>query len=158
VSWDVLLLRFRDRDVIPFDSDDARRIVLSTDGARETEPYEAEITTDGIADIFFGSGSPEILLSVFANSPRVTGLIYELARELEMVVFFPTTPGGWGAAVVEGAAGQELPDRSWSGWQDFGDDVDPPEPVVCRNAGDLHAAMGGSYSDWADWAHGPGWA
>jgi hypothetical protein len=156
VSWDIVLLKFRDRDVVPFDVDDARRIVLSTEGARETEPGVAEIATGGNADIYFGDESPEIMLSVFASSPRVTDLVYRLARGLEMVVFFPTMPDGWGAAAVEETAGQELPDRSWSGWQDLGDDFDPPEPIVCRNAAELEAAVAGSYSRWAEWAHGPG--
>jgi hypothetical protein len=153
VSWDVVLLKFRDRDVVPFNIDDARRIVLSTDGARETDPCVAELTSGGIADIYFDGESPEILLSVYASSPRVTGLIYNLARELEMVVFFPMRDG-WGAALVEGTAGNQLPDRSWSGWQDFDDDFDPPEPVVCRNAAELEIALAGPYDDWAEWAHG----
>jgi len=157
VSWDVVLLRFRDRTVLPFDVDDARRIVLSTLGARETEPFVAEIRNGAIAEVYFDGESPEILFSVHASSPAVSRLIYELARELEMFVFFPLRDS-WGAAVVEGTAGQELPDRAWSGWQDFDDDFDPPEPVVCRNAADLDAALTGSYREWADWAHGEGWA
>jgi hypothetical protein len=155
VSWDIVLLKFRDRDLVPFDTDDARRVVHSTEGVRETEPGVAEITSAGTADIYFGPESPEILLAVFASSPRVTDLVYRLARELEMVVFFPTMPDGWGAAVTEETAGRELPDRSWSGWQDLGDDFDPPEPVVCRNAAELEAALAGSFGAWADWAHGP---
>ncbi len=155
MSWDVVLLRFRDRAVASFDFDDAKRIVRSADGARETESGIAEITDSGVADIYFDGESPEILFSVYASSPAVTGLIYELARELEMVVFFPLFPDGWGAAVVNEAAGQELPDRSWSGWQDFDDDFDPPEPVVCRSAADLAAALAGPYGDWAEWAHRP---
>jgi hypothetical protein len=157
VSWDVILLRFRDRDVVPFNVDDARRIVLSTEGAREAEPFVVEITNGGIADVYFDGESPEILFSVHASSLAVTRLIYELARELEMFVFFPLRDG-WGAAVVEETARQELPDRVWSGWQDFDEDFDPPEPVVCRNAADLDAALAGSYREWAEWAHGPGWA
>jgi hypothetical protein len=155
MSWDVLLLKFRDRDVVPFNVEDARRIVLSTEGARETEPCVVEITHGGIADIYFDGESPEILLSVYASSRGVTGLIYRLARELEMVVFFPIRDG-WGAAVVEATAGQELPDRLWSGWQDFDDDFGPPEPVVCRNAADLDAALTGPIGDWAEWADRPG--
>jgi hypothetical protein len=111
----------------------------------------------GIADVYFDGESPEILFSVHASSLAVTRLIYELARELEMFVFFPLRDG-WGAAVVEETARQELPDRVWSGWQDFDEDFDPPEPVVCRNAADLDAALAGSYREGAEWAHGPGWA
>lgn len=157
MSWDVVLLRFRNRDAVPFDVDAARRIVLSTEGVHETEPFVAEITSDGIADVYFHGRSPEILFTVHASSPAVTRLMYELARELEMFAFFPLREG-WGAAVVEEAARQELPDRAWSGWQIFDEDFDPPEPVVCRNAADLDAALAGSYGEWAEWAHGPGWA
>jgi hypothetical protein len=156
VSWDIFLLKFRDRDVVPFDVDDARRIVLATEGAHETEPGVAEIASAGIADIYFDAKSPEIMLSVFANSPRVTDLIYRLSRELEMFVFFPTMRDGWRSVVAEETAGQELPDRSWSGWQDFGDDFDPPEPIACRNAAELEAALTEPYGKWAEWAHGPG--
>src|SRR5207244_13456572 len=106
VSWDVVLLRFRDRAAVPFRVDDAKRIVLSTDGVRETEPGVAEITSRGVANIYFDGDSAEILFSVFASSPAVTGLIYDLARELEMVVFFPISDG-WGAAVVGETTGQE---------------------------------------------------
>ena len=91
-------------------------------------------------------------MSVRASSSAVTGLIYELARELHMVVFFPTRVG-WGAAVVAETAGQELPDRSWSGWEDFDDGFDPPAPALCRTAADLAKALAGPYDDWAAWAH-----
>ena len=155
VSWDVVLLRFRNRAVVPFNVEDAERVVLSTEGARESEPGIAEITGRGVAEIYFGGNSPEILISVFAGSRAVTGLIYELARELEMVVFFPILDG-WRAAVVAETAGQELPDRSWSGWRAFDDDFDPPELVLCRSAADLEAALAGSYEDWDEWAHRPG--
>jgi hypothetical protein len=154
VSWDIILLRFRDHDVVPFDADEARRIVLSTPAVREAAPYVAEIAHEGIADVYFDAKSPEIMLSVYANSPAVSDLIYRLARELEMVVFFPRRDG-WGAAVVEEIADVELPDRSWDGWQDFDDDFQPPEPIVCRNAADLATALAGPYGDWADWAHKP---
>lgn len=152
MSWDVVLLRFQGRAVVPFEVDDARRIVLSTEGARETEPGIAEVTSGGVADIHFGGDSPEILVSVFVSAPAVTTLIYEPMRELEMVVFFPLRDG-WGAAVVAKTTAPELPDRSWAGWQDFDDDFEPPEPVRCRSAAELDAALGGPHDEWEDWAH-----
>jgi hypothetical protein len=151
VSWDVVLLAFRDRDLVPFDAEEARRIVLATEGARETEPYVAELVGDSVVDIYYGSESPEILLSIRAYSPHVTGLIFELARGLEMTVFFPAR-NGWGAAYVEGTTGRELPDKSWVGWQDFDDDFEPPDPVVCHDVAELEAALDRPYGDWAAWA------
>ena len=154
VSWDVVLLRFRDGAATAFDVEEATRIVLATDGARLTEPGIAEITGNGVADIHFGDQSPEIMFFVYAGSLTVTQLIYQVARELQMVVFFPTTDG-WGAAVADEADAEALPDSSWSGWQDFNDDFVPPVPAVCRTAADLDAVFGGSYRAWEDWAHRP---
>jgi hypothetical protein len=154
VSWDVVLLRFRDGGAATFDVDEATRIVLAADGVRLTGPGVAEITNDGVADIHFGGQSPEIMFFVFAGSATVTRLIHHVARELQMVVFFPTT-GGWGAAVTDEAAVEALPDSSWSGWEDFDDDFDPPAPAVCRTAQDLDAVFGGSYGAWEEWAHPP---
>jgi hypothetical protein len=154
VSWDVVLLRFCDGGAATFDVEEAKRIVLAADGVRLTEPGVAEITSDGIADIHFGGQSPEIMFFVYGGSATVTQLIHHLARELQMVVFFPTTDG-WGAAVTDQAAAEALPDRSWSGWQDFDDDFDPPVPAVCRTAQDLDGVFGGSYGAWEEWAHPP---
>ena len=119
-----------------------------------TEPGVAEITNNGVADIHFGGKSREIVFFVFAGSLTVTQLIYEVARGLQMVVFFHTTDG-WGAAVVDEAAAEALPDSSWNGWQDFDDDFDPPVPAVCRTAADLDTVFGGSYRAWQEWAHPP---
>src|SRR5205823_11646550 len=111
VSWDIVLLRFQNGAAVPFDPDEAKRIVLAEKGVRETEPGVAEVTADGIADIHFGGQSPEIMFFVYAGSPTVTERVYELARVLQMVVFFPTSSdGGWGAAVIEEAAAEAMPD------------------------------------------------
>jgi hypothetical protein len=154
VSWDVVLLRFRDGAPATVDVDEAERVVLSGSGVNLIEPGVAEITGDGVADIHFGGESPEIMFFVFAGSPTVTQLIHRIASEFQMVVFFPTTEG-WGAAVTDDPAAADLPDSSWNGWEDFGEDFDPPIPAVCRTPQDLDAVFGGSYSTWEDWAHPP---
>lgn len=154
MSWDVVLLRFRDGGAAAVDVDEATPVVLAADGVRLTEPGVAEITNDGVADIHFGDQSPEIMVFVYAGSATVTHLIHHVARELQMVVFFPTTDG-WGAAVTDEAAAEALPDSSWSGWHDFDDDFDPPVPAVCRTAQDLDAVFGGAYRAWEEWAHPP---
>jgi hypothetical protein len=154
VSWDIVLLRFQDGAAVAFDGDEARRIVLAEPGIRETEPGVAEVTTDGIADIHFGGESPEIMFFVFSGSATVTQLVYELARALQMVVFFPAgSDDGWGAAVVEATAAEAMPDRSWSGWEDFGEDFGPPDAALCPTVADLDAVLGGSYGEWENWAH-----
>ena len=154
VSWDVVLLRFEDGAAVAFDPDEAKRIVLAEKGVRETEPGVAEVTGDGVAEIHFGGQSPEIMFFVYACSPTVTHLVYELARALRMVVFFPTGPGGgWGAAVIEEAAAEAMPNRSWSGWRDFADDFRPPDAALCPSVAGLDAVLGGAYGEWEDWAH-----
>ena len=152
MSWDVVVLRFQDGAATAFDVDEANRIVLAADGVTLTEPGVAEITDSGVADIHFGGQSPEIMFFVYAGSVTVTRLIHQVARELQMVVFFPTAEG-WGAAVADEAAAEALPDSSWSGWQDFDDDFDPPVPAVCRTAEDLDGVFGDSYRAWEEWAH-----
>ena len=154
MSWDVVLLRFCRDAPAAFAIGDARRIVLAAADAREVEPGVAEITTDGIADIHFGDESPEIMFFVYAMSRAVMRLIYELARELQMVVFFPSSDG-WRAAVVVEAAAETLPGRSWSGWKDFDDDFYPPAAALCRTAADLEAFLAGPYDEWDEWAHRP---
>jgi len=94
VSWDIVLLRFRDGDAVAVDADDARRIVLAAEGVREIEPGVGEVVTDGVADIHFGGQSPEITFFVYAGSPTVTRIAHELARELQMVVFFRAQTAG----------------------------------------------------------------
>src|SRR4051812_20923513 len=154
VSWDIVLLRFQDGDAVAFDPDEVKRIVLAEKGVRQIEPGVAELTTDGVADIYFGDQSPEIMFFVYAGSPTVTRLVYELARGLEMTVFFPiSSDSGWGAAVIERAAGEAMPDRSWSGWQDFGDDFRPPDAALCPTVADLDAVLGRAYGEWEEWAH-----
>jgi hypothetical protein len=81
VSWDVVLLRFRDGAAAAFDVDEAKRIVLAADGVLLTEPGVAEITNNGVADIHFGGQSGEIMFFVYAGSLTVTQLIYEVARD-----------------------------------------------------------------------------
>jgi hypothetical protein len=145
---------FRDGAPAAFDVDDARRIVLAATDVREIEPGVAEITTDGVADIHFGGDSPEIMFFVYAVSSTVMRLIYECARELQMVVFFPSSEG-WRAAVVAEAAAEMLPDRSWHGWEDFDDDFYPPTPALCRTAADLETFLAGPSHEWDEWAHLP---
>jgi hypothetical protein len=110
----------------------------------------------GYAAIYYGlEPSSDVMVSVGAASPRVLQLIYDLAVELRMVVFFPTAES-WGAAVVEQSQAGDLPDASWEGWESFDDGFTPPTPVVCRSAGDLAAALVPSYTGWETWAHGGG--
>jgi hypothetical protein len=154
VSWDIVLLHFRDGAAVAFDGDKARRIVLAQQSVQETEPGVAEVTADGVADIHFGGESPEIMFFVFAGSQTVTQLVYELARALQMVVFFPEDSNdAWGAAVVEATAAEAMPDPSWSGWEDFGEDFRPPQAALCPTVADLDAVLGGAYAVWEHWAH-----
>src|SRR4051812_13920429 len=153
-GWGNVLLRFQDGDAVAFDPDEVKRIVLAEKGVREIEPGVAELTTDGVADVYFGDQSPEIMFFVFAGSATVTQLVYELARALQMVVFFPADSGdGWGAAVVDATAAEAMPDRSWSGWQDFGEDFHPPDAALCPTVADLDAVLGSAYGEWENWAH-----
>jgi hypothetical protein len=147
-------MRFRDGAPSGFEVADARRIVLAAADVREVEPGVAELTTDGIADIHFGDDSPEIMFFVFAASPTVMRLIYDLAHELQMVVFFPSSDG-WRAAVAAEGAARTLPDRSWSGWEDFDDDFYPSAVAFCRTAADLEAFLRVPYDEWDEWAHPP---
>jgi hypothetical protein len=156
MSWDVHLQKFDQGAVVNFDLDAAKRVLRLTSGFREAEPGVGEIVEGGSADIYYGpEPSSDVLVSVRAASAAVLQLIYELAVELRMVVFFPTETG-WGAAVVEQSQADDLPDASWDGWEDFDDGFKPPTPVVCRSADDFAAALVPSYEGWETWARGDG--
>jgi hypothetical protein len=156
VSWDVHLQKFHQGAELNFDRDAAVKVLRRTTGFREAEPGVGEVVEGGYAAIYYGlEPSSDVMVSVRAASPTVFQLIYDLAVELRMVVFFPTAES-WGAAVVEQPQDGDLPDASWEGWESFDDGFTPPTPVVCRSADDLAAALVPSYNGWETWAHGGG--
>jgi hypothetical protein len=137
-----------------FDLDAARGILRRTSGFREAEPGVGELVDGGYAEIYYGAEpSSDVMVSVRVASRAVLQLIYDLAAELRMVVFFPTDES-WGVATVERSRVGDLPGPSWEGWEDFDDGFRPPTPIVCRNADELAAALVPFYDSWATWAHG----
>jgi hypothetical protein len=153
VSWDVHLLKFDQGVVANFDLETAGRALRQTSGFRETEPGIGELVEGGFAEIFYGpEPSSDVMVSVRAASPAIWQVIYDLAAELRMVLFFPTEES-WGAAVVEQSQARDLPDPSWEGWKDFDDGFTPPAPIVCRTVDELAAALAPAYTSWETWAH-----
>ena len=69
-----------------------------------------------------------------------------------MAVLFPTG-NGFGLAVLDPSLAEELPDRSWEGWENVGEAFDPPPAVVCKDADELAVILQSSYDDWEEWAH-----
>jgi hypothetical protein len=156
VSWDVHLQKFQQGVEMNFDRDAAAGVLRRTTGFREAEPGVGELVECGSAEIFYGlEPSSDVMVSVRAASPTVLQLIYDLAVELRMVIFFPTAES-WGVVVVEQSQAGDLPDASWEGWENFDEGFTPPTPVVCRTANELAVALVPSYDGWATWAHGGG--
>jgi hypothetical protein len=154
VSWDVHLQKFQQGAEVNFDLDAAERVLRRTRGFCALEPGVGELVEGGYAEIHYGADpSSDVMVSVRAASPLALQLIYDLAVELRMVVFFPTD-AGWGAAVVEQSQADDLPGPAWAGWQDFDAGFTPPKPIVCRSADELAAALAPSYQGWETWAHG----
>jgi hypothetical protein len=155
LSWDVHLLKFDREAEATFDLGAARRLLERTSGFREVEPGVGEVEGDGYAEIYYGvEASSDLMVAARGSSPSgVIQLICELAAELRMAVFFPTEPD-WGVAVLGVAQAGDLPDRSWNGWENFGEGFRPPTPVVCEGAEELAAVLRSSYDHWHTWAHG----
>ncbi|HEX3679481.1 MAG TPA: hypothetical protein VHU90_07155 [Galbitalea sp.] len=154
MSWDVHLQKFDQGREVQFDLQAAQKTLQRTRGFREAEPGIGELVEGGYAEIYYGSEpSCDMMVSVRAASSTVFQLIYDLAAELRMVVFFPTEKS-WSAAVVEPSQSDDLPDRSWEGWERFDDGFTPPTPIVCSTADDLAAALVAAYGSWETWAHG----
>ena len=148
------LQKFDQGAVVNFDLELAERVLRRTRGFCEAEPGVGEIVERGFAEIYYGSKpSSDVMVSIRASSATVLQLIYDLAAELQMVVFFPTEES-WGAIVVEQSQARDLPDPSWSGWEAFDEGFTPPTPIVCRNADELAAALVPAYDGWENWAHG----
>jgi hypothetical protein len=79
-------------------------------------------------------------------------LIYNLAAELRMVIFFPAEQS-LGVAVVDRSHPRDLPEPLWERWEDFDAGFAPPTPTVCRNMEELASALAPAYDSWAAWAH-----
>jgi hypothetical protein len=154
VSWDVHLQKFDGGAEVNFDLEAAQRILRQTRGFIAAEPGVGELVEGGYAEIYYGSEpSSTVMVSVRGASTAAVQVIYELAAELRMVVFFPTDES-WGAAVVEPSQSHDLPGPSWEGWENFDEGFTPPTPIVCPTANDLAAALASSYGTWETWAHG----
>jgi hypothetical protein len=154
VSWDVHIQKFDQGGEVNFDLEAAQRILRRRGGFRAAEPGVGELVEDGHAEIYYGAEpSSNVMVSIRAASSTVFQLIYDLASELRMVVFFPTEES-WGAAVVQPSQSHDLPDPSWEGWENFDDGFTPPTPIVCSTADDLTAALVPAYDSWETWAHG----
>jgi hypothetical protein len=111
VSWDVHLQKFDQGAEANFDLAAAKRVLRGTGGFREAEQGVGELVGGGFAEIHHGAEpSSDVMVSVRAASPAVSRLIYDLAAELRMVVFFPTERG-WGVAVVDESQAGDLPGR-----------------------------------------------
>jgi hypothetical protein len=154
VSWDVHLQKFDQGGEVNFDLEAAQKILRSTRGFRQAEPGVGELVEGGYAEIYYGfEPSSDVMVSIRAASSTAFQLIYDLAAELRMVVFFPTEES-WGAAVVEPSQSRDLPDSSWEGWENFDDCFTTPTPIVCSTADDLAAALVPAYDSWETWARG----
>jgi hypothetical protein len=153
VSWDVHLQKFDQGREVNFDLEVAQTILRRTRGFRAAEPGVGELVEGGSAEIYYGAEpSSDVMVSIRAASSTVFQLIYDLAAELRIVVFFPTEES-WGAAVVEPSQSHDLPDLSWEGWENFDDGFTPPTPIVCSTADDLATALAPAYDSWETWAH-----
>ena len=154
MSWDVHLQKFDQGREVNFDLEAAQRILRRTPGFRAAEPGVGELVEGGYAEIYYGSEpSSNVMISIRTASSAVFQLMYELAAELRMVIFFPAEDS-WGAAVVEPSQSHDLPHPSWEGWEDLDDGFTPPTPIVCSTADDLVAALVPAYDSWEAWAHG----
>jgi hypothetical protein len=153
VSWDVHLLKFQGGAEANFDLGAAEAVLRGASGFLGAEPGVGEL---GSSDIYYGpEPSSDVMVAVRAASPAVFQLIYDLAVELRMVVFFPTE-ASWGVAVVERSQVDDFPDASWDGWERFDDGFTPPAPIVCQSADDLGAALAPAYNGWETWSRGRG--
>ncbi|MFL5926204.1 MAG: hypothetical protein ACJ77E_04650 [Gaiellaceae bacterium] len=153
MSWDVLLQKFERGAEATFDHGAARALLGRTSGFRQLEPGVGELEGDGYAEVYYGAEpSSDVMVAVRVGAPGVIDLVYRLAAELRMAVFFPTETD-WGVAVLDQAQVDDLPDSSWHGWESFGDGFTPPTPIVCEDAAELGAALQSSYNGWQAWAH-----
>jgi hypothetical protein len=153
LSWDVHLQKFDRQAEATFDLGVARRVLGRTSGFREVEPGVGEVEDDGYAEVYYGvEPSSDMMVAARSSSSGVIRLICELAAELRMAVFFPTETD-WGVAVLGVSQVDDLPDRSWKGWDNLGEGFRPPTPVVCDGPEDLAAVLRSSYDHWQTWAH-----
>jgi hypothetical protein len=154
LSWDVHLQKFDRQAEATFDLGAARRLLGRTSGFCEVEPGVGEVEDDGYAEVYYGvEPSSDVMVAARGSSSGVIRLICELAAELRMAVFFPTETD-WGVAVLGVSQVDDLPDRSWEGWENFGEGFRPPTPVVCDGLEDLAAVLRSSYDHWQTWAYG----
>jgi len=155
VSWDVHLQKFDRGAEVNFDREAAQRILRRTAGFHAAEPGVGELVEGGYAEIYYGAeASSTVMVSMRAASSSIAfQLIYDLASELRMVVFFPTEES-WGLAVVEPSQSDDLPGPSWDGWENLDDGFTPPTPIVCSTADALASALRPAYDGWEGWAHG----
>jgi len=125
-----------------------------TTGFRDIDPGVGEVVGNGYAEVYYGAEpSSDMMVAVRAGSPAVIELICKLAADHQMTVFFPTD-SGWGLAVLGSSQAEDLPDRSWEGWENFDERSRPPTAVVYEHAEELATALRSSYDGWEAWAHG----
>jgi hypothetical protein len=152
LSWDVVLQKFERGAEATFDLDAAKVLLRQTSGFRDIEPGICEVVGDGYAEIYYGAGpSSDIMVAVRAGSPALIELICKLAAALQMTVFFPTD-SGWELAVLSASQAEDLPGRSWDGWEHFDEELTPPTAVVYEHTMKLASALRVSYDAWEDWA------
>jgi hypothetical protein len=153
LSWDVHLQKFERGAEAIFDLGAARAVLERTTGFRDIEPGIGEVVGDGYAEVYYGpEPSSDVMVAVRAGSPTVLDLIGRLTSELRMTVFFPNE-SGFGLAVLGSSQAEDLPDRSWEGWENFGEAWRPPPAVVCEDAAELATVLRVSYEEWEAWAH-----
>lgn len=89
------------------------------------------------------------MVSIFAGSPSLTRLVFDLAVASDLVVFFPV-PEGLKTALVKPSQFQELPEEIRTGKEDITGDPGST-PIVCSSVDEFAATIELPYGAWEQW-------